>query len=151
MHHTSRVTTEHLPCFSLPSRLAPESEPFFSKSRALFLLLPMAASCLGPVVPVIAKQPGRVVFLVTADLDRRWTSDLHRKGDMLQQSPEPALPSPECRVNCMVLDYVEWILIHPCCNLCQVSQVMTVFHIQVSITPKLRVCKRGLPWKTQEP
>lgn len=70
---------------------------------------------------------------------------------MLQQSPEPALPSPECRVNCMVLDYVKWILIHPCCNLCQVSQVMLVFHIQVSITPKLQVCKRGLLGKTQEP
>lgn len=151
MYHTSRVTTEHLPCFSLPSRLAPESEPFFSKSRALFLLLPWLHLVLDLLSQLLPSSQGRVVFLVTADLDRRWTSDLHRKGDMLQQSPEPALPSPECRVNCMVLDYVEWILIHPCCNLCQVSQVMTVFHIQVSITPKLRVCKRGLPWKTQEP
>lgn len=91
------------------------------------------------------------MFLVTADLDWSWTSDLHTKGDILQQSPEPAPPSPEYRVNCMVLDYVKWMVFHPHCDLCQVSQVMLVLYIQGSITPRLRVCRKGLPRKIWEP
>ena len=91
------------------------------------------------------------MFLVTADLDWSRTSDLHTKGDILQQSPGPALASAECRVSCIVLDYVKWIVIHPRCDLCQLSQVMLVFCIQGSITPRLWVCRIGLPGQTQEP
>lgn len=91
-------------------------------------MLSAAESWLGPAVPSEGTSSQELVqFLVTADLDQSWTSDLHMKGDTLQQSPEPALPSPECRVNCMVLDYVKWIVIHPRCDLCQVSQMMLVF------------------------